>query len=229
MNRIELHGDLARFGTGFNMDVGSPLEAFHALDMQLPGFRQPFIDGEYVAVREDEFGKFLCDEEMVCFNMYGTTIHFVPLIGGSGHGKGAIKTILGVALFVGSMFIAPGASFLGISHIAGLGLKGAGMLLGATLALGGASLLLAPQLKMSDTTKNDQSFLFGGDPKSDGQDFLVPVTYGKDRVKPHVVSSQIITNQIGVGYGGTYDGTTPYTDQYVRDPTYDYTGANYGF
>lgn len=210
MNEIQLHGELAKFGTGFSMDVGSPIEAFQALAMQLPEFRRVFRDGNYVAVREDRTGKYIVDERMLNFNQYGTTIHFCPQVEGAGGNDGTLKTIIGVTIAVGSLFI-PGAQAQGaIMLTKSLSLQTAGLLVGASLALTGASMLLAPQPKIGKESEGDQSFLFSDDIKAAGQDFTIPITYGRDMVTGIIVSSEVQTNQIGVGVSSTYDGTTAY-------------------
>jgi len=223
MNRIELHGPLAHHGTGHMIDVGNPLEAFHALDMQLPTFRREFIEGNYVAIREDASGKFLVDLETVELMTAGTVIHFVPLVEGAANGKGVAKTVLGIAVFAGAMFLMPASAPL----IFGMKMGTVGMMLGASLALAGASLLLAPQIKMDNSSKEeDKSFLFSGDMQASGQDFAIPITYGRDRVEPILVSSQIVTDSISVGYNETYNGSEAWINAFGGRDTWTTLGQN---
>jgi predicted phage tail protein len=217
MNTVILHGNLReRFGEEFKVSVRDPAEAFRAMSCQLDGLRDMFRVGEYVVVREMPNGELAITEDMLYLKMDNCRLHFLPMPEGSSKKKGAIKTILGVAIIVGSTFIPGSQAFLGMS------LKTAGIMFGASLALGGAALLLAPTPRQTGTEDRNDSFLFGGSANSARQDFAVPITYGMDRVTSIPITSQIVTTEYYIGYGQTLNnvpngvgggGGNPYGEQ----------------
>lgn len=202
MNKIKLYGDMAqRFGPEFNVDISDPVEAYRALACQLEGFEQTVRNSSFSLVREMPNGSFAITEEMLHVGMSNTTLHFLPSVQGEGK-KGGFKMILGVAIIAASLFIPGSQVFLGMS------LQTMGIMTGAALALGGAALLMAPTPKLNTgDADNKDSYLFGGNAGASGQNFAVPVGFGKFRVPGLPVSTQILTDEM-------YSDQTGLTDRY---------------
>lgn len=201
MNTVLLHGTLARdFGEEFKVDVRDPAEAFRALSSQLEGFREAWRHGEYHIIREMPNGQLALNEDMLFLGMDNCRLHFLPAIEGSSQkGKGVAKTVLGVAMIAGSFFIP------GVPLIASLTLRGVTAMTGLALALGGASLIIAPSAKMSTGTGDDSSFLFNGEFNPSGQNFAVPIVCGEWRRKGIPIASELITNEYNVAFGDIYE------------------------
>jgi predicted phage tail protein len=202
MNVIQLHGSLKRdFGETFEMDVRDPAEAFRAMSSQLSGFRDAWRVGEYHIIREMPNGMLAIDEDMLFLGMDNCRLHFLPAIEGSAKGKGVAKTVLGVAMIAGSFFIP------GVPLIASLTLRGVTAMTGLALALGGASLLMAPSAKMNTGGGDDSSFLFNGEFNPSGQNFAVPIIVGRWRRKGIPVASELITDEYNVPAGQTFENS----------------------
>jgi predicted phage tail protein len=203
MNKVKLYGQLATvYGEEFELDCFSPSDMFKALAYQLPNFLTRIRQEHYVMVRELPNGQLATTKEALFLGMSNTTVHILPLAEGASS-KGVGKMILGVGLIAASIII-PGAMTATLFGIAGAMSYGAvGIALGLSLLLGGAAMLLAPTPKMgNDDTKDDNSFLFSGDVNTAAQGIAVPLTYGRDRVKPIPIATQIVTNQMTIGGGG---------------------------
>lgn len=200
MNRVEFHGGLRlAYGEGFDLDVLTPAEMFRALYVQLPGFLRHATIGEYLICREMPDGELAMDEHLMEIRMSNTTFHFVPIVEGSAK-KGIGKMIFG-AVLIGASFFIPGGM-----AIAGLAIKTLALTVGLGLLLGGAAMLLAPNPKLDKDREKDTSFLFSGDINPAAQGMAVPLTYGRDRVRPIPIATQVKTNEYHIGVGGTIGG-----------------------
>lgn len=196
-SEIILHGGLReRFGESFKMQVRDPVEAYRALACQLQGFSDEIRSGEFNLIREMPNGTLAITEDMLFLGMDNCKLHFIPSVEGAGN-KGAGKLILGIAMIGASLFIPGSAAFLGMS------IQTMGIMTGAALALGGLALMLTPTPKLSTGEGDDKdSFLFNGNTNPSGQNFAVPLGFGRFRCPSYPVASVLITNQVSSGSTG---------------------------
>lgn len=222
MNTVKLYGRLAEvFGAEFRLDCFSPAEAFRALNAQLPNWLGEIRQGDYYLIREMPNGEFAVDEKTLFMGMKNTTIHILPVAEGASK-KGVGKIILGVGLIAASVFI-PGAGAAIGGIMGSMTYASVGIALGLGLLLGGAAMLLSPTPKIDDKEKDDRSFLFSGDIQTAGQGIAVPITYGRDRVRPIPVATVVVTNQVSVsGSGGIFKG---FFDSSDNETEYDGDGG----
>ena len=152
--------------------------------MQIPGFRQNITDGWYqvrISGRDIHPGE-------VTARLHdplppGAVIHIVPRAAGAKSGWGGILA---------------GAALIAASFIPGLGVVAAGALLslGASMALGGVSQLLAPKPDTpgNNTTDNGkQSTYFSSLDNMTAQGNPVPVPYGEVMVGSRRISQTLGT------------------------------------
>lgn len=206
---VVLHGALAvRFGTSFELDVRSPVEAFRALIAQVKGFRRALRDGHYRVIRSREtVAESLSLDELKLRLGRGRTLHVVPVLAGSASGWG--KVLAGVAIvglavvapyalgFAGSIGAGLSTSMIGISGVATFG-QLAGF--GAMIALGGISQVLAPSPKAGKGAEDRrESFLFGSAENVTAQGGPVPVVFGEFVVGSVVISSGLSTEEMTAG------------------------------
>lgn len=212
MNKVYLHGDLAeKYGTEFRMDCRNAIDAVRGLACQLKGFREELRGGQYFLFREVGYHQFALEPDALMMNMGRSNLHIVPYVEGAANGsggKGAGKLILGIALIALTWWYPAGwALDATIFATGGLTWGAAMMGLGIGMALGGLSLLIAPQPKMMTNTTQDShdSHLFSGNINPSGQNFAIPVAYGRIRVASYPVASQIETNQVDIASGAVLD------------------------
>ena len=204
---VHLHGALAaQFGSSFNLDVRSPVEAIRALISQLRGFRRAIRDGHYriVKSRETVADSLSLDEIQLRLGRTACGLHIVPVMAGSASGWG--KVLAGVAI-VGLAIVAPyalglagglSATFGGISAIGFSGISfGSIAGFGALIALGGIAQMLAPSPKAGKGVEDrKESFLFGGAENVTAQGGPVPVVFGEFVVGSVVISSGLSTEEM---------------------------------
>jgi len=185
---ILLSGSLAkRFGRdhSYQLDSGTPQEAFRALKHTLEGFKEEIKRLDRLGMRfaifrnrrnigEDELG------------LSGTReIRIVPIISGSKRG-GIFQTVLGAALLAVAYFN-PGG-FLTGPMVTGM------MAAGTSMAIGGVVQMLSPQAKglsSSSSPDNKPSYAFGGPVNTVAQGNPVGVLYGKRRIGGAIISAGI--------------------------------------
>lgn len=194
MKNIYLEGALATpLGGHISLDVASPLEAVRALIAQVAEFRRLFVAGSWTVFVDGE-PKTLQE----CRMRGGQSYRFAPPLGGAG-GKagGAVMTVLGAALVIGS-FMVPGLN-LGLGPVAMAALQGGTAFVGSTLLSLGTSQLLAqdPAKAASDRTKKNwvassENTSVNGSP--------VPVIYGIMKVGGIVISSELVTEKLPFSY-----------------------------
>lgn len=206
MRTIVLHGLLgARFGSSFDLDVRSPVEAVRALIVQVRGFRQALRDGHYKVVAARPTISESLDLDGLQLRLgRARELHFVPVIAGSGNGWG--KVLAGVAI-IGLAIAAPYAlgfagtvaGALGTTAFAGINF-GSIAAVGASIALTGAAQLLSPSPKLAGgraETDRRESFLFGSADNVTAQGVPVPLVFGEFFTGSVVVSAGLSTEEIG--------------------------------
>lgn len=217
LRTIVLHGALgARFGTSFDLDVRSPVEAVRALIVQIRGFRQALRDGHYrvIAARPRIADSLDLDGLQLRLGR-ARELHIVPVMAGSGNGWG--KILAGVAI-IGLAIAAPYALGLagGLSAtfgaVSAIGFSGISFqtvaLLGASVALAGIAQTIAPSPKLAGgraETDRKESFLFGSADNVTAQGVPVPLVFGEFITGSVVVSAGLSTEEIGtdpsINYG----------------------------
>jgi predicted phage tail protein len=207
MRTVVLHGDLAeRFGSSFDLDVKSPIEAVRALIVQIRGFRQAFREGHYrvLKVRAQRPAIDLDLEAMKLRLGRAREIHIVPVIAGAASGWG--KVLAGVAI-IGLAIAAPYALGFAGSVTGALGTTAAfgvsfGQIagFGALVALSGVASLLtsAPKLAGGSASQDRKdSFLFGSGENVTTQGVPVPVGFGEFITGSVVISAGLSTEELG--------------------------------
>ena len=196
MRKIYMHGSIGKkYGKVVELEVQTAGEAICALCANFPGIMQDLNAGEWHIVRGKSVDNGVSlDGELICgLNLGRADLHILPRVAGSKR-DGLLKTILGVALiglsFGSAAFLA--APMLGI---AGASTWGAALgALGLSLAVSGASTLLAPQKK--DEKKDAESFVLNGPTNSQGQGGGVALVYGRVIVGGLLISGGVDIDQI---------------------------------
>jgi predicted phage tail protein len=216
--RVILHGRLRRrFGRQHDLGISTAAEAFRALGVTQPGFREAIYDGAFRVVR----GRLRNGMEMEPIDLHlrlvpGQELHVVPVPKGGKEG-GVGKIILGATIMIAAavLSIPTGGTSLALGAEA-FSIMGASIsygnifMFGAAMFLSGISQLISPQPKRQiSTTKDDQSFLLGGNINSYEQGLAVPLIYGKVRVGSVVAS---------IGYSAEEYQPAPATDTGSSSP-----------
>lgn len=222
LRTIHLHGHLKKtFGPSFKFDVGTAGEALRALNCAFPG---QFIDalktGSYKIVRGDKRNGTAFDLELVNkFNLGRADLHIIPVAkGASNNSKGVIKTILGVALIGGAIFMSGGTMAAPLSQL-GTAVTLGGTSLGFTwgsiaavglgITLAGVSTLMSNPAASKAGEKAD-SYAISGPTNTGQQGSAIPLIYG-----------EVITGSIGVSFDADIEDIGAY--QGVSDPSFDGT------
>ncbi|TAI63447.1 tail assembly protein, partial [Bradyrhizobium sp. Leo170] len=181
---IHLHGRLGKqFGKSHRFAVATAGEAMRALNCAFPGeFVKALQTGSFKVVRGDKrSGMHLTEIETINgFNLGAADLHIIPVAKGAGNGKGIAKTILGVALIGGAIFLSGGtlAAPLSLGSVTVPGMSWgniAALGLGITLA-GASSLLSAPS---DASTDEKQSYNLNGPSNTGNQGDPIPLIYGR--------------------------------------------------
>lgn len=184
MARVCLHGNLQRFGRYYDLAIKTGNEGIHALTVQLPELKREIIEGWYqvrIAGRD-------VSPENVAQRLNeplpeGAIIHIVPRIAGAG--KGGIFQVLA------------GAALVAASFIPGLNVVAAGVMLslGASMAVGGVSQMLAPKAAgpAHQTDNGKQNTYFSSLDNMAAQGNPLPLLYGEMLVGSRVVSQMLST------------------------------------
>ena len=218
MKNIILEGILGeKFGYEWKLDVNSPAEALSAIMAQRPAMRKFLLDSEGVQGYEvfvDDNG---CEmlEELVINKPGEGSYTFVPVIGGSKNST--MMMILGVTLIavtggfglgIAAPFMASGGTAVAgaaagsaaaagttIASGATLTTLGSGLnYLGMGLLLGGAAMMLAPDVPDGNTSEKSENYLFGGPVNTVKQGEPIPLVYGRAIVGSKTISASVFTN-----------------------------------
>lgn len=203
LTTIRLYGRLAKFlkRRVFRADVATPAEAVRALLVNFPQLEDHMVTQHYrVSLGERDI-----DRDELHHPAGQQEISIVPVVAGAG---GVGKVIAGIALVVASIFLAPiVAPLLGAALAGGLATIVGGI--GASLAIGGVSQMLAPTPTMgaygtdqwaSNGRNNDtdpqRSYSFSGVQNVSRQGVSVPIVFGEALVGSVVVSVGIDVDQV---------------------------------
>lgn len=191
MRKIKLYGALAKF-VGHRVleaDVATAAEAVRFLVSNWPGLEGHMAKQHY---RVHTAGEDLTLDDI--HNPMGREIQIVPVIAGAGALGRILLGVALIALSFGVASLAAGAALAG--NLAGFGLQAvayatqAGVLIGASLVIGGVAQLLTPTPK-TDKDEGDpkKSFSFSGIQNTTRAGVPVPVVYGEMLVGGIVVSA----------------------------------------
>lgn len=186
MQTVLLGGSLGRkFGRRHRMTTTGGFRDIMGYFKQFPGFEQHMLESNGNGLRyavfngsqnisADDLGKPTGRDE----------IRIIPVISGSKR-AGLLQTIVGVAIVIFAWW-----NPLGWSAAAALAVGSAG----ASMALGGAMQMLAPQAKglgSQDSASNRASYSFNGPVNTSAQGNPVPLLYGRMIVGSAVISAGI--------------------------------------
>ena len=213
MKVVKVYGALRkRLGQcRFEFDVATPAQAIKALCVNFPGLEKWLIDSEKhgvgyrVAVSKEK----ATEEDMSPLFMPFSdreVFSITPVIAGAGRGVGQI--LLGAALIVAGIYLAPAASMGGgflKAGAAGKALTTMGYVskavgsLGVALTLGGIAQAMSPQpntgIERSEEAAKLESFVFSNVVNTARQGLPVPIAYGRVFVGSAVLSSALDVDQ----------------------------------
>ena len=212
MTPVLMRGHLGkRFGIKPRLlDIASPAEAIQALCATVPGF------DTYLRESQTRFRMLVKDQPVSKEHLHAPTgrqeIRIVPVVKGA---KSDGMQFLEGAALIALAYVTMGGSELGDAMYAGL--QGAGMsasgiagasnfalAIGASMALGGVSRMLAGS---PNAAVNTNSALFSGASNTVAQGIPVPVLYGEFYVTPPLISEAIDTELFTPGlFNSSYDG-----------------------
>jgi predicted phage tail protein len=209
MRTVHLHGRLKKqFGPSFKFDVKTAGEALRALNCAFPGdFVGALQTGSYKLIRGDKRSGMSLDLDLVnTLNLGLADLHLIPVAKGAGNSKGVVKTILGVALIGGAIFMSGGTL---ASPLSGLGTAVFGNTMGITwgqIAVVGLGLTLAGAatlLSKPASTQKDTSYNISGPTNTGKQGEAIQLIYGECLVGSTGVSFDANIEDIGAYKGVT--------------------------
>ena len=218
MKDVILEGILGeKFGYEWKLDVNSPAEALSAIMAQRPGMRKFLLDSVGIQGYEVFVDNDGCEilEELVISKPGDGSYTFVPIIGGSKNST--LMMVLGVTLiavtggfglgiaapFMASSGTAVAGAAAGSAAAAGTTIASGATLtkigmglnyLGMGLLLGGASMMLAPDVPDGNSSEKAENYLFGGPVNTVKQGEPIPLVYGRAIVGSKTISASIFTN-----------------------------------
>jgi predicted phage tail protein len=203
LTTIRLYGILGKkFGRNWRLDVKTPQEAIHALNVLKPGFLRTIYEledvmlGYKVKIGKRYVQRATAREELIM--LHGAkTICITPVYKGAGGNQGIFQILGGAVLIAIGIYVQNPQLII----------------MGAAMALGGIASLLAPQQNMQggQPTKHKTSYQFGGPVNTIEQGQPFPVCYG-DMICGTAVLSAGITNEDilkGAKDAGSLSSTTP--------------------
>ncbi|WP_375763072.1 hypothetical protein ACE10X_27140 [Bradyrhizobium sp. Pha-3] len=204
LRTIHLHGRLGKeFGKTHRLDVSTAGEALRTLNCNFPGkFVAALQTGSFRLICGDRHtGMRLTEMEFVNkFKLGNADFHLIPVAQGASNGKGAAKTIIGVALIGGAIFMSGGTLAAPLSGLSaavpgGLGLTWGNIAaVGLGLTLAGVSTLLS---KPSGSTEQTQSYNLNGPGNVGNQGDPIALIYGRTMVQTVNVSFDADIEDIG--------------------------------
>jgi predicted phage tail protein len=221
MRSIHLYGHLKKaFGPSFKFDDRTAGEALRALNCAFPGkFVQALQTGSYKVVRGDRRNGTFLDLELVnSFNLGRADLHIIPVAKGASNSKGTAKTILGVALIGGAIFMSGGTLAAPLSQLGtavSIGGTSLGFTWGTVAAIGlGLTLAGISTLMSNPATKEEKtdSYSISGPTNTAQQGAAIPLIYG-----------EVICGSIGVSFDADIENIGAYTG--INDPAFDGTKA----
>lgn len=218
LRTIHLHGKLKKqFGASHRFDVATAGEALRALNCAFPGkFVGALQTGSFKLVRGAKATGINLSGDMNLINelkLGAADLHLIPSPIGAANTKGVAKTVLGVALIGGAIFMSGGTLAAPLGMMSNAVISGVGITWGniATIGLGvalaGASTLLAQPAPTPRDTEADASKTISGSAGSGGQGYPIQLIYGETLVPGVVVSFDSDIEQVGAYDGGGDWGT----------------------
>lgn len=220
LTKIHLIGSLGtKFGKTWELNVKSPAEAIHAIDVNTKGKLRKYLSGPArdklykIAVGKK---KNVIDREEVPNRSGNNSIYIIPTIAGSESGFG--KILAGIALVAVAIAL-PGAigatGFLGTASTA---LVGAGV----SLVLGGIVQLLTPIPKPGANDEATRaSTVFQGNATTISQGGAPSLIYGRALVAPMPISISVTNNDVSTTNAGS-QGTVTRTNLAGGGYQYEY-------
>lgn len=199
LRTIHLHGKLKKqFGASHRFDVATAGEALRALNCAFPGeFVSALQTGSYKLVRGAKATGINLSGDISLINELKlglADLHLIPAAAGAANTKGVAKTVLGVALIGGAIFMSGGTLAAPLGMMSNAVLPGIGITWGniATIGLGvalaGASTLMAQPAATPRDAEADASKTISGSGGNGGQGDAIPLIYGETLVPGVVVS-----------------------------------------
>lgn len=209
MKQIKLYGDLGqRFGSLYELDVTTPLEAFRALCANIKGFEKYLIESANNGIGF----KIIADEveltESELNRKFNKEFKVIPLVSGS---NAEARTLIGAAIIYGATLMTPGgwATFA--------------FQAGSYLAISGAAEILSRgSLNKVDYRNGEQrlSTYFNGAINTTTQGLPVPVGYGHMIVGGALISASLRIENENTGY--THVRVTKTLNRIARDTKDNY-------
>ena len=213
MKVVKVYGALRkRLGQcRFEFDVATPAQAIKALCVNFPGLEKWLIDSEKDGIGyRVTVGKEKATED----NLLPLVMPFsdrevfsiTPVVAGAGRGVGQI--LLGAALIVAGIYLAPAASLGGGFLKAGAAATSLSTMgyvslavgnLGIALALGGIAQAISPQPELNSTLDEAaqlESFSLSNVVNTSRQGMPCPIAYGRVFVGSAVLSSGLDVDQV---------------------------------
>ncbi len=213
MRTIHLYGKLKKqFGAKHRFDVATASEALRALNCAFPGeFVGALQSGSFKLVRGAKAtGQNISDLNLVNELRLGLAdLHLIPVAEGAGNTKGVAKTVLGVALIGGAIFMSGGTLAAPLSMMGGTAFGGTVLgasfavtwgniaLVGLGLTLMGVSSLLAKPEATPIDSEADKSKTISGAGGNGGQGDAIQLIYGETLVGGVVVSFDSNIENVG--------------------------------
>jgi predicted phage tail protein len=217
LRTLHLYGDLAKkYGKNHRVAAGSLHEAVRIVECNHPGFLLRVRRGTFHCLHGDKTLKRSTEmmEHQVVLPRATGDFHLIPVAAGakSRTGKIIFSIVVGGALLAtgiggavaGGAFAAGGATttaafgasaFMGISY-------GTVALMGASIFLGGLSMLLTPAPKVNSENQKPTSFTFSGPVNAGDEGSAIPLVYG------HIITGSVtIASDIRSGYGSMAYGS----------------------
>ena len=208
-------------------NLRTPAEAIKMLCINRPEFAQELLEAHNHGVyyRVMQFGSDMSYDDLRS-PLGAKDLYITPVIGGSGSGSGGTtaKILIGVGLIAASFLIPAAPAF--ISPLTGIAygtsatiaaIKTATLAIGASLVLGGAADLIAPQPQIPKTNRmtgrgetssgggpqnvtramnGTQSYAYSGaGANTVGIGATVPIAFGKVLVSSHLLSIRVTASQ----------------------------------
>lgn len=208
LRTIHLHGKLkTQFGASHRFDVATGGEALRALNCAFPGdFIGALQTGSYKLVRGAKATGLNLSGDINLINelkLGMADLHLIPSPIGAANTKGVAKTVLGVALIGGAIFMSGGTLAAPLGLMSNAVLPGIGITWGniATIGLGvalaGASTLMTKAAPTPRDTTADASSTISGSSGSGGQGDAIPLIYGETLVSGVVISFDSDIENVG--------------------------------
>ena len=198
MNRkIKVYGPLAKFlgWKEIEANCNSVAEAVQFLVSNWPDVEGHMAKQHYkVEVNQTPI------DESELQHVSGGDIKITPVVAGA---RGTLKTILGIALIVGSFFIPGGTGTLAVFGKS-LTYSKIAMTIGVTLAAQGLSEMLAPPMPEADNDPT-RAFSFNGIQQSSRAGVAIPILFGEVYTGSVVINQDLDTtgpHEIAVANGG---------------------------